>query len=76
MAQTKLGGTIGSLTGFLIGSFIPSEGEIALSFFQRITGWATASVYDFQGFIVSCVYVIIAIVIFGFIGTIIGSLIE
>ncbi len=69
--EAGVGASIGGLIGFIIGGIIPSEGEIALSFFSRITGNAILS--DPVGLFMGLTYVIIATSICGAIGGLIGS---
>ena len=69
---TGLGASIGGLIGFIIGGIIPSEGEIVLSFFSRITG--NAILTDPVGLFMSLSYVIIAMSVCGLIGGLIGSI--
>ena len=69
-----IGGTFGSLIGLLIGMFIPSESDIAASFFTRITG--NAILQDPTGFIISGAYTLVAMAICGVFGTLIGSIFE
>lgn len=70
-AGAGIGASIGGLIGLIIGAVIPSEGEIALSFFSRITG--NMILNDPVGLLMSTVYVIIAMSICSLIGGIIGG---
>jgi hypothetical protein len=73
-ASAGIGGSIGGLMGLLIGMIIPSEGDIALSFFSRVTG--NMITQDPVGFLTSGVYMIIAMVFCSLIGGIIGGLFD
>jgi len=72
---TRLGGFMGGLAGFILGGTLPAQGNATMSFFSRIvTG--NVIVIDPDGFFASSLYAILAVIILGTIGAVIGGIAE
>lgn len=70
-----IGGFLGGMVGFVVGGIIPAEGNATMSFFSRLmTG--NVIVIDPDGFFISSIYALLAVVVLGTAGSIIGALAE